>query len=231
VELTGKTVRYRSNASQAYARVASSYTLFVRYFRVCYVFIELFFGLRCKQLSVNEKKIEFRAHKCSTLSAIILTETALYVNETMDIFVVGFWILTVICIALFILTHKSTGVSSVTDTNFRAFQRLYLIVFLLAMGNILPQINSLLPYIIVLYILVLLCLWGLDRTNIDSPQHAVHGIMFVIEGVGKYRKLPDRLKASQLILILTLTENYGNSPLVMSSNPDKIYCNMNQIKY
>jgi len=53
----------------------------------------------------------------------------------MDIFVVGFWILTVICTALFVLTHKATGVASATDTNFRAFQRLYLIVFLLAMGN------------------------------------------------------------------------------------------------
>jgi len=55
----------------------------------------------------------------------------------MDIFVVGFWLLTLVCIALFVLTHKSTGVSSVADTNFREFQRLYLIVFLLAMGNIL----------------------------------------------------------------------------------------------
>jgi len=56
----------------------------------------------------------------------------------MDIFIVGFWLLTVVCIALFVLTHnfKSTGVSSATDSNFRAFQRLYLIVFLLAMGNI-----------------------------------------------------------------------------------------------
>jgi len=54
----------------------------------------------------------------------------------MDIFVVGFWLLTLVCIALFVLTHKSTGVSS-ADTNFREFQRLYLIVFLLAMGNIL----------------------------------------------------------------------------------------------
>jgi len=54
----------------------------------------------------------------------------------MDIFVVGFWLLTVVCIALFVLTHKSTVVSSVTDANFRAFQRLYLIVFILAMGNI-----------------------------------------------------------------------------------------------
>ena len=61
---------------------------------------------------------------------------ASYINETMDIFVVGFWLLTVVCIALFVLTHKSTVVSSVTDANFRAFQRLYLIVFILAMGNI-----------------------------------------------------------------------------------------------
>ena len=53
----------------------------------------------------------------------------------MDIFVVGFWILTVICVALFVLTHKSSGVSTATDTNFRAFQRLYLVVYLLAAGN------------------------------------------------------------------------------------------------
>jgi len=77
----------------------------------------------------------------------------------MDIFVVGFWILTVICIALFVLTHKSTGVSSVTDTSFRAFQRLYLVVFLLAMGNIFRLISSLLRDVIVLYIPPLLQLF------------------------------------------------------------------------
>ena len=95
--------------------------------------IELFFGLRCKQ------KIKFHTHKCSSLCTVIPSKRASYVKETMDIFVVGFWILTVVCIALFVLTHKSTGVSSTTDTNFRAFQRLYLIVFLLAMGNMLSK--------------------------------------------------------------------------------------------
>ena len=56
----------------------------------------------------------------------------------MDIFVVGFWILSVVCVALFVLTHnfKAASVSSATDSNFRDFQRLYLVVFLLAMGNI-----------------------------------------------------------------------------------------------
>jgi len=64
-------------------------------------------------------------------------------HEMMDVFVVGFWILTVICIALFVYTHssKSAGVSSSSDSSFRAFQRLYLVVFLLAMGNIFRHVR------------------------------------------------------------------------------------------
>jgi len=73
----------------------------------------------------------------------------------MDMFVVGFWILTFICIALFVLTHKSTGVSSATDSNFRTFQRLYLVVFLLAMGNIIRHSDILLRDANGLYILSL----------------------------------------------------------------------------
>jgi MFS family permease len=54
----------------------------------------------------------------------------------MDIFVLGFWILSVLCVVFFLLTHnfKSTTVSSV-DASFRVFQRLYLVVFLLAMAG------------------------------------------------------------------------------------------------
>ena len=57
----------------------------------------------------------------------------------MDIFVAGFWILTVVCIVLFYLTHTSKGAAATssgsTGDSFRAFQRLYLVVYLLAMGT------------------------------------------------------------------------------------------------
>jgi len=74
------------------------------------------------------------AHNCSCFSSL----SAPCTNEKMDIFVVGFWILTVICIALFVYTHssKTTAVAGASDSNFKAFQRLYLIVYLLAMGNL-----------------------------------------------------------------------------------------------
>ena len=51
----------------------------------------------------------------------------------MDIFVIGFWILIVICVALFLLTRTAQRSSS--DVAFRAFQRTYMVVYLLAMGG------------------------------------------------------------------------------------------------
>jgi len=53
----------------------------------------------------------------------------------MNLFVVGFWILVVLCVVLFLLTHNFKGTSSSVDASFRAFQRLYLVVYLLAMAG------------------------------------------------------------------------------------------------
>ena len=51
----------------------------------------------------------------------------------MSIFVTGFWILTVICVILYLYTRSATAAT--TDANFRSFQRAYLVVYLLAMGK------------------------------------------------------------------------------------------------
>ena len=51
----------------------------------------------------------------------------------MNIFIAGFWILIAVCLLLFIYTR--TALQSNNDSNFRYFQRIYLAVYLLAMGN------------------------------------------------------------------------------------------------
>ncbi len=51
----------------------------------------------------------------------------------MSIFITGFWVLTVICVLLYLYTRSA--VSVVTDANFVSFQRAYMVVYLLAMGK------------------------------------------------------------------------------------------------
>ena len=109
-----------------------------KYSKLYYVLLKLFFALQYVNNGVVEDEKRRHLHtKALSLRAKVFTVTTLNTNETMDIFVVGFWLLTVVCIALFVLTHnfKSTGVFNGADSNFRTFQRLYLVVFLLAMGN------------------------------------------------------------------------------------------------
>ncbi|ELT90330.1 hypothetical protein CAPTEDRAFT_161785 [Capitella teleta] len=127
----------------------------------------------------------------------------------MDIFISGFWVLSVLCLILFLYTR--TKVSTSSDAAFKAFQRTYLAVYLLAMAG--DWLQG--PYVYALY-----AHYGMNTHDIQVLFVAGFGSSLVFGTVvgsfaDKYGRRNNCIMYGVLYGLACVTKHFNNFYILM----------------